>query len=212
MRSPDDIRLLRRIRAAAAERRLRDPQALAITPEERETEQRLSAGRPWFDGPIPLIPWPSSTPATSPSRAALPEPISSRSCGPCDHAEFAHSGTALRRRSSDTVTDILDAPPEPPVLQFDWYLPKPCLLAPEQVTEYPNPMELSKELQPRRAERAGVRPGRERSTGRRRGTDRGGHGAQGGRQTGTPLAERGRSPPSSSSSHDPAVGLRCSTW
>jgi hypothetical protein len=45
------------------------------------------------------------------------------------------------------VTDILDAPPEPPAIQFPGYLPEPCLLTPEQVTEYPNAIELSKELQ-----------------------------------------------------------------
>lgn len=33
------------------------------------------------------------------------------------------------------------------MIQEGWYLPEPCLLAPEQITEYPNPMELSKELQ-----------------------------------------------------------------
>ncbi|MFC9964594.1 hypothetical protein ACFVH4_10170 [Nocardia ignorata] len=31
-------------------------------------------------------------------------------------------------------------------MQFDNYLPAPCLLNPEQVTEYPDHMELSKEL------------------------------------------------------------------
>ncbi|GHD78063.1 hypothetical protein GCM10010317_096800 [Streptomyces mirabilis] len=45
------------------------------------------------------------------------------------------------------MTDILDAPPEPPAIQFPGYLPEPCLLTPEQVTEYPNAIELSKELQ-----------------------------------------------------------------
>ncbi|MFJ5774560.1 hypothetical protein [Streptomyces sp. NPDC093094] len=54
--------------------------------------------------------------------------------------------TALFWRSAATVTDILTAPPEPPAMQFDDYLPEPCLLSPEQVTEYPGPRELSKEL------------------------------------------------------------------
>lgn len=55
MHSACEIRILRRIRAAAAERRLRDPQAPAVTPEEREIEQRLCEGHPWFDGPVPMI-------------------------------------------------------------------------------------------------------------------------------------------------------------
>jgi hypothetical protein len=33
------------------------------------------------------------------------------------------------------------------VIQFPGYLPEPCLLAPEQITEYPDIMELSKEIQ-----------------------------------------------------------------
>jgi len=53
--------------------------------------------------------------------------------------------TALFWRSSTTVTDVLGAPREPPVIQFESCLPEACLLAPEQVTEYPNPMELSEE-------------------------------------------------------------------
>ncbi len=55
--------------------------------------------------------------------------------------------TALFWRSSATVTHVLDAPPEPPVVQRDCYLPEPCLFSPEQVTEYPNPSELDEELQ-----------------------------------------------------------------
>ncbi|MGW3991111.1 hypothetical protein [Streptomyces sp. NPDC004830] len=145
---PDDIRLLRRIRAAAAERRLRDSEALAVTPEELEIEQRLRKGHPWFDGPIPMIPvaqlYARDVPLPgSPPGADLLQVL----WCPCDHSEFAHPRTALRWRSSTNVTDILDNPPEPPVIQFEWYLPQPCLLAPEQVTEYPSPLELSTELQ-----------------------------------------------------------------
>lgn len=29
---------------------------------------------------------------------------------------------------------------------MDWYLPEPCLFSPEQVAEFPNPLELSEEL------------------------------------------------------------------
>ena len=54
--SPDDIRLLRRSRAAAAERLRHAPQAPLSTPEEAETEERIGKGRPWFDGPIPMLP------------------------------------------------------------------------------------------------------------------------------------------------------------
>ncbi|MEU2264387.1 hypothetical protein ABZ557_29875 [Streptomyces sp. NPDC019645] len=144
--SPDDLRLLRRMRAAAAERRLRDPQAPVITPEERETEERLAAGRPWSDGPIAMVPVAQLYARDVPLPSAPPEAdlLQVLWC-PFDHAE-AHPRTALLWRSAATVTDVLDSPPEPPVVQEGWYLPEPCLLAPEQVTEYPGPLELSKEL------------------------------------------------------------------
>ena len=64
---------------------------------------------------------------------------------PFDHP--ADPRTALRWRSTATVTDVLDAPPEPPVIRSQDYLPEPCLLAPEQVMEYPRLLELDKELQ-----------------------------------------------------------------
>jgi hypothetical protein len=54
--------------------------------------------------------------------------------------------TALFWRSAATVIDILTTPPEPSAVQFDHYVPEPCLLAPEQITEYPDPLELGEEL------------------------------------------------------------------
>ncbi|MFG2430753.1 hypothetical protein [Streptomyces sp. NPDC048590] len=54
--------------------------------------------------------------------------------------------TVLFWRSAAEVTDILIAPPEPYAVQRADYLPEPCLLVPEQITEYPNPLELSKEV------------------------------------------------------------------
>ncbi|MEU9540537.1 hypothetical protein [Streptomyces mirabilis] len=143
--SPDDVRLLRRDRAAAAERLRHDPQAPARTPEELATWQRLRAGRPWFDGPIPLLPvaqlYARDVPFPCPPDADLLQVL----WCPFDH-EMAHPKTALFWRSSATVTDVLDAPPEPPIVQHGCYLPEPCLFSPEQVTEYPHPSELDKEL------------------------------------------------------------------
>ncbi|MFD9451899.1 non-ribosomal peptide synthetase [Streptomyces sp. NPDC059985] len=45
--------------------------------------------------------------------------------------------------------DVLDGPHEPPIVQDGWYLPEPCLFSPEQVTDYPHPMELDNELRGR---------------------------------------------------------------
>ena len=39
-------------------------------------------------------------------------------------------------------------------MQYDGYVPEPCVLAPEQVTEYPHFLELSKELQQQLADRS----------------------------------------------------------
>ncbi|WP_222871648.1 hypothetical protein [Nonomuraea sp. PA05] len=60
--------------------------------------------------------------------------------------------TALFWRTAAEVIDILSTPPEPPVTQFAGYLPEPCLIAPEQVTEYPDLMELNEETQDRLAD------------------------------------------------------------
>ncbi|MGW5330621.1 hypothetical protein [Streptomyces sp. NPDC004014] len=143
---PDDVRLLRQDRAAAAERRRLDPEAPQWTPEERATWERLS-DRPWFDGPIPLLPvaqlYARDIPFPRPPDADLLQVL----WCPFDHAEHASPKAALFWRSSATVTDVLDAPPEPPIIQRDCYLPQPCLFSPEQVTEYPHPSELGNELQ-----------------------------------------------------------------
>ncbi|MFE9649894.1 hypothetical protein ACFYO0_38445 [Streptomyces sp. NPDC006365] len=144
--SPDDVRLLRRVWTASAERLHLDPEAPEWTPEELETLERIKAGRPWFDGPIPLLPvaqlYARDIPFPRPPDADLLQVL----WCPFDHAEHASPRTALFWRSSATVTELLDAPPEPPIVQLGYYLPEPCLLSPEQVTEYPNPLELDKEL------------------------------------------------------------------
>lgn len=143
--SPADIRLQRRVLAASAERLHLDPEAPERTPEEQETLDLIRAGRPWFDGPIPLVPvaqlYARDIPFPCPSDADLLQVL----WCPFDH-EMAHPKTALFWRSSATVTDVLDAPPEPPIVQDGWYLPEPCLFSPEQVTEFPNPLELDSQV------------------------------------------------------------------
>ncbi|MDX2543041.1 hypothetical protein ACOT81_23120 [Streptomyces sp. WI04-05B] len=143
--SPDDIRLLRRTHAAIASRRHLGSPASRPTPEELATEKRILKGRPWPEGPVPLlpvaqlyacdVPLPFSPPGTDLLQVLW--------C-PFDHP--THPRTAVFWRSAGTVTDILEAPPEPPAIKSQGYLPEPCLLAPEQITEYPAFMELDKEL------------------------------------------------------------------
>ncbi|KOV69657.1 hypothetical protein ADL00_10675 [Streptomyces sp. AS58] len=143
--SPDDIRLQRRVLAAAAERLHLDPEAPQRTREEQETWDLIAVGRSWFDGPIPLVPvaqlYSRDIPFPCPPDADLCQVL----WCPFDH-EIAHPKTALFWRSSATVTDVLETPPEPPIVQDGGYLPEPCLFSPEQVTDYPNPSELSEEL------------------------------------------------------------------
>ncbi|MFK8910635.1 hypothetical protein [Streptomyces sp. YS-3] len=144
--APHEVRLQRRIRARVALRAHDGPHAAQHTAEERAIEGRISAGRPWPEGPVALLPvaqlYVRDVPLLRPPAGA--DLLQVLWC-PFDHPEKPE--TALFWRCAADVTDILAAPPQPPVVQFPGYLPEPCLLAPEQVTEYPNPMELSGELQ-----------------------------------------------------------------
>ncbi|MDT0407480.1 MULTISPECIES: hypothetical protein [Streptomyces] len=146
-RSAEDIRALRRVRAASAERRLRDRRAPVRTPEEDEVWRRHGGGRPWFEGPVPMLPVAQlyARDVPLPARPAGSDLLQVLWC-PCGHG-VSEPRTALFWRSAATVTEVLDAPPEPPAIEKDGYLPRPCLLTPEQVTEYPSTMELDEELQ-----------------------------------------------------------------
>ncbi|MET9827992.1 hypothetical protein ABZ078_01500 [Streptomyces sp. NPDC006385] len=145
-----DVRLERRIRAAA--------QGRSMTPQERETLARIRPPRKYpirrspgphsYDGSIAMLPLAQLYVRDVPDlRAPAGTDLLQVLWCPFDHPPMKFMPrTALFWRSAATVTDILTAPPEPSAVQFDLYVPEPCLLAPEQVTEYPNPMELSKEL------------------------------------------------------------------
>ncbi|GAA2775844.1 hypothetical protein [Streptomyces showdoensis] len=65
---------------------------------------------------------------------------------PCEHPPEHKPPTALFWRSSTDVTDILATPPKTFAVEYDEYVPEPCVLAPEQVAEYPNLLELTDEL------------------------------------------------------------------
>ncbi|MFD4145370.1 hypothetical protein [Streptomyces goshikiensis] len=143
--SPADLRLERRIFAASHGRDL--------TPEERETLERIRPPRTYpvrlaiqaYDGPIAMLPvaqlYVRDVPDLSPPEGK--DLLQVLWC-PFDHPIMPR--TLLFWRSAAAVTDILDSPPEPPAVQFDGYLPEPCVLEPEQITEYPDHLELSEEL------------------------------------------------------------------
>ncbi|KAB7833820.1 hypothetical protein [Streptomyces mobaraensis] len=138
--SPQDVRLGRRIRAAAESRPPGHPR---FTPEETAVLRRISAGHPWPDGPVAMLPvaqlYARDVPSLRPpGRADLLQVL----WCPFDHPPEPKPRTALFRRSAAAVTDVLTTPPEPAVVQSGGYVPRPCLLDPEQVTEYPDLMEL----------------------------------------------------------------------
>ncbi|MFF4360705.1 hypothetical protein [Streptomyces sp. NPDC001604] len=120
----------------------------AFSPDDIRRQRRGAAageGRPQPEGPIPMLPvaqlYARDVPLPTPPGADLLQVL----WCPFDHP--THPRTALFWRSAAEVTDVLAAPPEPSAVQLVTYLPEPCVLAPEQVTEYPNPMELSEDLQ-----------------------------------------------------------------
>ncbi|MFI6866243.1 hypothetical protein [Nocardia sp. NPDC050406] len=144
--SPAEVRLERRIRVASRGR--------TLTSQERETLERIRPPQEYpvtlaiarYEGSIAMLPvaqlYARDVPDLhTPEGADLLQVL----WCPFDHSA-GMAKTALFWREAATVTDILAAPPEPPAVQFDGYLPEPCLLNPEQVTEYPDFRDLSKEL------------------------------------------------------------------
>lgn len=65
---------------------------------------------------------------------------------PYDHESSPKPSTALFWRSAAEIGDVLAVPPEPFEVDWEGYLPAPCLLAPESITEYPNSLDLSPEM------------------------------------------------------------------
>ncbi len=67
---------------------------------------------------------------------------------PNEHPSDIPSGppVLLKWRTASSVVDPLDAPPAPVVVSDEGYLPRPCVLHPEQITEYPWWQELPEEL------------------------------------------------------------------
>ncbi|MGW4840054.1 hypothetical protein [Streptomyces globisporus] len=142
--SPDDIRLQRDIRASIAARRASGTHPPHHTPDERALEERISTGRPWPEGPVAMLPvaqlFARDVPLLRAPEDTDTDLLQVLWC-PFDHPD--HPRTATYWRSSPAISNTLSSPPAPDALQFPGYLPDPCLLTPEEVTEYPNPLELS---------------------------------------------------------------------
>lgn len=146
--SPASVRLRRHLLAAQRVRSLteEEQQALLRMAPRRRAPGQPPAGPP--EGPMAMLPVAQlharDVPDLNPPQGA--DVLQVLWC-PFDHPIMPR--TALFWRDAAAVTDILTAPPEPPAMQFHDYLPEPCLLHPEQVTDYPDHLELSKELQGR---------------------------------------------------------------
>jgi hypothetical protein len=148
--SPGNVRRVRAIQAAARNRSRGD---LSYTPQERAEMARIAAGRACPAGPVAMLAlaqlYARDVPALRPpGRADLLQVL----WCPFDHVSQDIPRTALFWRSATEVADILTAPPEPAAVQYDDYVPEPCLVDPEQITEYPAAMELDEDLRARVAE------------------------------------------------------------
>ncbi|MEU2686246.1 hypothetical protein ABZ654_20605 [Streptomyces hygroscopicus] len=103
----------------------------------------------WHEGPVaPMLPvaqlYARDVPLLRPpGRADLLQVL----WCPFEHPPEYKPPTKLFWRTAADVTDVLAAPPEPSGAEYDGYVPEPCVLAPEQITEYPDFLELSRELQ-----------------------------------------------------------------
>lgn len=150
--SPAEVRLERRMRA----RRHADHAGPAVTPEEAAAgeqiaavfEERLDADSPPpADCPVPLLPvaqlYLRDIPLLRPPGGA--DLLQVLWC-PYDHDPDNKPSTALFWRSTTDVTDLLTAPPEPYEVNYEGYLPQPCTLAPEAITDYPNSLDLSPQM------------------------------------------------------------------
>jgi len=143
--SLEDVRVRRRIMAAAA---VREGGGSRFTPEESAVLARINEGRPLPASPLAMLPvaqlYVRDIPLLRlPGQADLLQVL----WCPFDHAPDPYPRTNLFWRTAAEVTGILSAAPEPAVVQFEGYVPEPCLLHPEQVTEYPHLMDLDEDLQ-----------------------------------------------------------------
>lgn len=150
--SPAEIRLDRHDRA----RRHDDPYGPSFTPEEvaaleqkaARLAERLDAGPPRpADRPVPLLPvaqlYLRDVPLLRPPGEA--DLLQVLWC-PYDHEPDWKPATAVFWRTAASVVDVLATPPEPYEANYPGYVPEPCLLAPEAITEYPDSLDLSREL------------------------------------------------------------------
>jgi hypothetical protein len=125
------------------------PEAVAAWEENAaRLAKRLDAGPPWpAECPVPLLPvaqlYLRDIPLLRPpGRADLLQVL----WCPYEHEPDYKPATALFWRTAAEIVDVLAAPPEPLEADYPGYVPEPCLLAPEEITDYPNSLDLSPEI------------------------------------------------------------------
>jgi hypothetical protein len=145
--APEDVRTRRRVlREAWARPRVEGAELL--TEDERALVERgREPRRITVTGPLPLLPVLQLHAADVPG---LPRPegtdlLQVLWC-PSGHDQGYLPYTELRWRSRAGTGTPLTEQPRPAVVGNDGYLPNPCVLHPESVTEYPAPHELPEEL------------------------------------------------------------------
>lgn len=122
-----------------------------ITDQERAIVDSLGQGQPWRDQPNALLPVAQLYLRDIPGLAGPQDTdlLQVLWC-PLDHVDTYMPAPRVVWRRSTTVTTCLASPPEPAFVDFqDDYVPEPCVVHPEPVTEYPAPYELDRELRER---------------------------------------------------------------
>ncbi|MFD7316284.1 hypothetical protein [Streptomyces sp. NPDC059883] len=150
--SPTEVRLERLLQF-----RWRPDVQPTLTPEEEVLKEsnaawlakRLDAGPPGpAECPVPMLPvaqlFLRDIPLLRPPGQA--DLLQILWC-PYEHDPYYKPSTALFWRSAAEVGDVLATPPEPYEADYPGYVPEPCVLAPEAITEYPNSLDLSSDLQ-----------------------------------------------------------------
>ncbi|MFG2978615.1 hypothetical protein ACGFYY_37235 [Streptomyces sp. NPDC048331] len=149
------VRVERSVRARAAAHPEGTPGVCAHTPRERAVLERIDWDAEQPAGPIPMLPvaqlYVCDIPVLRPPGQA--DLLQVLWC-PLDHPETCMPRSAVFWRSAAAVTDLLTSPPEPLHVEGEEYVPVPCVLAPERITEYPHFLELSEELRGQLSDRS----------------------------------------------------------
>jgi hypothetical protein len=138
----------RRLILSEAWARPRADGANLLTAEEKDVVNRVYAGTEIAqDGPLPMVPVAQLYARDIPGllRPDGADLLQLLWC-PFDHEDDGYvPSTVLRWRVAAEVRDPLTEPPRPAAVEEN-YLPRPCVLYPEEVTEYPAPHCLPGEL------------------------------------------------------------------